>query len=152
LKKLSKQLGRAAEPQVIPADGRNGHARKPRSGIESTARRLARELGAWPALTAQNIHEFRLAVKQLRYVLQLIASVDEDFLAALGRTQRRIGEWHDWQQLEEIAIEALDQKKDRELLLRLGAVVRENLSRALATAKELRRRYLHAPVTNIQGC
>ena len=34
--------------------------------------------------------------------------------------QRRIGDWHDWQQLDEIAREILDPERDGALLTRIG--------------------------------
>jgi phosphoribosylaminoimidazole carboxylase PurE protein len=52
--------------------------------------KCARELSEWPALDASNIHEFRLKVKQLRYILQLFADADSDFVGALGDVQREI--------------------------------------------------------------
>ena len=58
-------------------------------------------------LTQSNIHAFRLKVKELRYILQLYADADPGLVDALGEVQRRIGDWHDWQQLAEIAREIL---------------------------------------------
>ena len=60
------------------------------------ARRMA-------AADAENIHEFRLKVKELRYILQLSGDADSGLEETLGNVQRRIGDWHDWHQLEEIA-------------------------------------------------
>lgn len=116
------------------------------------ARRTAHQLGTWPALSEHNIHEFRLELKQLRYLLQFLDRADDDFVVALSRVQRRIGEWHDWQQLREIAGNIIDPAKDRELLHGIGKVVQEKLCRALAAAKELRRRSLRGPITRILGC
>ena len=83
--------------------------------IHSSAMDVVRELGDWKPLDAGNLHEFRLKVKQLRYTLQLDASADPALVEALGDVQRRIGDWHDWQQLEEIAREVLVDEKDRAL-------------------------------------
>ncbi len=77
---------------------------------------VVRELGEWPPLDAENIHAFRLKVKELRYILQLDADADPGLVEALGDVQRRIGDWHDWHQLEEIAREVLDLEQDRALL------------------------------------
>ena len=71
-----------------------------------------RELGSWPPLNADNIHAFRLKVKELRYVLQLSADADSGMMAALSDVQRRVGDWHDWQQLHEIASEILTPERN----------------------------------------
>ena len=44
-----------------------------RRNIHSSAMNVMRELGDWKPLDADNLHEFRLKVKQLRYTLQLDA-------------------------------------------------------------------------------
>lgn len=45
-------------------------------GIHSAAANVVRELGEWPPLNAENIHAFRLKVKELRYILQLSADAN----------------------------------------------------------------------------
>ena len=47
----------------------------------------------------------------LRYTMQLDAHADAGLVEALGDVQRRIGDWHDWHQLEEIAHGVLCSKK-----------------------------------------
>jgi CHAD domain-containing protein len=130
------------------------HARnsRHRNGMNPTAKHIARELAEWPALDEQNIHEFRLKVKELRYILQLDAHADLGLVAALGTAQRRIGEWHDWQQLAEIAHEFLEPTQDRELLAQIDETMRQKLDRALTASKSLRRQYLRSAVLHILGC
>ena len=74
---------------------------------------VVRELGEWPPLDAENIHAFRLKVKVLRYILQLSGDADSGLEETLGNVQRRIGDWHDWQQLEEIAGQLLSKRTRR---------------------------------------
>jgi CHAD domain-containing protein len=114
--------------------------------IHAAAMSVVRELGDWQPLDAQNLHEFRLKVKQLRYTLQLDANADPSLVEALGDVQRRIGDWHDWQQLDEIAREVLILEEDRPLLERIGATVKRRYDRALAAANALRGKYLAMPV------
>lgn len=114
--------------------------------IHEAAMRVIRELGgAWP-LDAGNLHAFRLKVKRLRYILQLDAEAGADLIEALGEAQRRIGDWHDWQALEEIARPALIQDEDRPLVERIEATTRRRYQRALAAAHALHGKYLAMPM------
>ena len=67
----------------------NGRAPGPRIAVRSRAQSLARDLAHWPRQTAENIHAYRLEVKQLRYVLQFGASSKEELVAALGARSDR---------------------------------------------------------------
>jgi CHAD domain-containing protein len=129
-------------------DARNGH----NNGVNSTAKHLSRELAEWPPLHAQNIHDFRLKVKELRYILQLDANADSEFVGELGKAQRRIGEWHDWQQLAEIAHEFLELEADHALLAQIDGIMQQKLERALAVSNVLRRRYLRSTMLHAAGC
>ena len=59
--------------------------------------------------------------------------------------QRRIGDWHDWHQLEQIARQVLLLEEDRALLDRIGETVKRRFDRALAAANALRGKYLNIP-------
>jgi len=144
LKKYSK-LVRSAMPTADSGAAINGHGGDSQDGVQSSAMNLVRELAGWPALDASNIHAFRLKVKELRYTLQLDADADPALLDTLTDVQRRIGDWHDWQELLEIAREVLIDERDGALLERIGNLSQRKLSRALAAANGLRGRYLAAP-------
>lgn len=116
--------------------------------IHGAAMEVIRELGHWQPLDAGNLHQFRLKVKLLRYTLQLDADADPALLEALGDVQRRVGDWHDWLQLEEIAREVLVREEDRALLDRIGATARRRYERGLAAANALRGRYFVMPFAN----
>jgi CHAD domain-containing protein len=113
--------------------------------IHSSAANVMRELGDWKPLDADNLHEFRLKVKQLRYTMQLDAQADSGLVEALGNVQRRIGDWHDWHQLGEIARQVLVLEQDQALLDRIDETARRRFDRALATANALRGKYLNVP-------
>ena len=115
--------------------------------IHSAAVNLVRELGGWPPLDEHNLHAFRLKVKQLRYTLHLDENANAALVKALGDVQRRIGDWHDWRQLEEIARGLLTHEKEHALLNRIAATVRRRFNRALAAANALRGKYLAMPQT-----
>lgn len=111
-------------------------------GSGSLASSLMTELREWPRLTGQNIHAFRLKVKELRYVLQLFPGADRGLVDSLGKVKDGIGDWHDWQQLAGIARDVLDARKDKTLVAEIDATAKEKLAQALAGANTLRRRYL----------
>jgi CHAD domain-containing protein len=145
LKQYSKLVKSALAPAKSSAPNAD-HAGLPHDGVHTAAMNVVRELGEWPRLDASNIHAFRLKVKELRYVLQLYADADAGFVEALGDVQRRIGDWHDWQQMAEIAHAMLDPERDGELLTRIDGITKRKLDRALAAANALRGRHLAMPV------
>jgi CHAD domain-containing protein len=116
--------------------------------VRAAAMELLRELGAWPPLDASNLHAFRLKVKLLRYTMQLDAEAEPNLVEELGEVQRRVGDWHDWQQLEEIAREVLDAKLDAPLLDRIGRTTKRRFAQSLSAANRLRERYLAMPLAN----
>ena len=142
VKQYAKLVRSALGKTDSAADGNHGHAQ---DGFRATAMDVMRELGGWPPLGESNIHEFRLKVKELRYILQLDAEADPAFVDALGEVQRRIGDWHDWQQLEEIARELLNPERDATLLARIARMTKRRYAKALAVANALRGKYLAAP-------
>jgi CHAD domain-containing protein len=156
LKKFARQVqaawpsnGASAHAAVQPAHARNG---KHGNGANPTAKHLASALAGWPPLDEQDIHEFRVKIKELRYILQLDAKSDPDFVAALGSAQRLIGEWHDWQQLAEMAQEFLEPEQDQQLLARIDETKQKKFMRALTAANALRRQYLTSTIPHIPGC
>lgn len=144
LKEYSKFVASAAK-HAQSASSSGADANQSQENIHSSAMDVMRELGDWTPLEADNLHEFRLKVKQLRYTLQLDAQADAALVEALGDVQRRIGDWHDWHQLEQIARQALLLEEDRALLDRIGETVKRRFDRALAAANALRGKYLNIP-------
>ncbi len=71
---------------------RNGHARK---SANAAAMKRASELSEWPELDSGNIHEFRLKVKELRYILQLFLdplTLKDSRRSTRRCMQRRVGD------------------------------------------------------------
>jgi len=144
LKQYSRLIRTALAPEkeAVSLNGLPAHLQE---GVHSAAIKVVRELGEWPPLDADNVHAFRLKVKELRYTLQLSADADSGLVETLGNVQRLIGDWHDWQQLEQIARKLLNMKRDGTLLTRIGETSRRRLSRALTAANALRGKYLTMP-------
>jgi len=145
LKEYSSLI-RTTAAHTKKAASANGLPAHSHDGIHSAAGDVVRELSAWPPLTADNIHAFRLKVKELRYILQLSADADSGLAEALGEVQRRIGDWHDWHQLHEIASEILSSERDGALLMRIRETSSRKLRQALAAANKLRGKYLSMPM------
>ena len=54
-------------------------------------------------LNRNNLHPYRLKVKELRNVLQLSNRADDiEFVEKLGQVKDAIGDWHDWEELVRI--------------------------------------------------
>ncbi len=145
LKQYSKLVKSALTPakSAAPNHGQNG---QPQEGVHSAAMKIVRELGDWAPLDAGNIHDFRVKIKGLRYILQFYNDADPIFVDALGVVQRRIGDWHDWQQLAEIARAILNPEQDGALLTRIGGIAKRKFDQALASANALRGRHLAMPL------
>jgi CHAD domain-containing protein len=118
-------------------------------GIHHAAAEVVRALGEWPQLNAENLHPFRLKVKELRYILQLSADANTGLEEALGDVQRRVGDWHDWHQLHEIAKEILTPERDIELLERIDETTKRRFDQALKAANRIRRKYFSMPVPQL---
>jgi CHAD domain-containing protein len=145
LKAYSRLICRA-EAHAKGTASANGLPGYPNEGIHSAAANVVRELGEWPPLNAENIHPFRLKVKELRYILQLSSGANSELGEALGNVQRRVGDWHDWHQLHQIASEILTPERDLALLERIDETTKRKFDQALANANSLRGRYLSMPV------
>jgi CHAD domain-containing protein len=114
------------------------------NALRSAAMKLASELGRWPELNERSLHGFRIKVKHLRCILHLFADSDPGLLEALGGVNIRIGDWHDWQQLKEIAEAIPGEPLDRVLLTEIGKAARRKLTHAVAAGNALRKKYLHS--------
>ena len=106
------------------------------------ALQLSSELADWPPLRPNNLHPFRLKVKELRYVLQMAEEQDHGFVTALGEVKDAIGEWHDWTELAAIADEALDHGRGCKLIKQIRSTADAKLGRALYLAVGMRKKYL----------
>jgi CHAD domain-containing protein len=108
----------------------------------AAALEISGELTAWSKLTTQNLHPFRLKVKELRSVLQLSGGKDE-LIEMLGEVKDTIGEWHDWTELSAIAADVLQHEQGCELQKELRSVVQKKLEKAMELAHQLRAKYFN---------
>lgn len=120
--------------------GGSGDATGAAERVAAAALELAEDLARWPMLTPETLHDFRKKVKALRYVLELVEERDAKLVKELGEVKDRIGEWHDWLVLTEIAGEVLDRKENRGLLREIATKEGETYRLAVGAEKRLRER------------
>lgn len=100
-------------------------------------------------LSKNNLHEFRLKVKELRNVLLLSAHPDNSaFLKKLGEVKDAIGDWHDWETLIVIAKNVLKHGPSCDLLKHLQDASKLKYERALKLAEQLRQDYTRAKTSH----
>jgi CHAD domain-containing protein len=145
-RRVLKQYAKLVRTALAPKNSSSSGAAPAPSEqhIQIVIANLNGELRRWPALSARNIHPFRLKVKELRYILQLLPNADSGFIDALGSVKDQIGDWHDWQQLAETAEQMLGPSEDRALLAEIDRIGRQKLRHALASANALRKRHLES--------
>jgi CHAD domain-containing protein len=113
----------------------------------AAAQVLAAELVHWPKLHANNLHEFRIRAKELRYMLQMIQGANPAGLDGLAEVKDAAGEWHDWLELRTLAKRILDAEADGQILRQISAITRDKLRNALTVANRLRKLKLEIPQT-----
>lgn len=125
-----------AQWPTVMAVLQEGEADEPRRGGVRPARRAVRRLLADPAV---DLHELRLAVKRLRYRLQVERDAPPHQLALLRQMQALLGQWHDldlWVQRAltepDLSSCVADWEHQRALRERQLWPLREALQRALA--------------------
>jgi CHAD domain-containing protein len=139
LKRSSRYINRSLRRE---SGKRSGPSRSWPAEMMSQVLDLEDELGNWPRLTAQNLHPFRLKVKELRYILQLDEKADLAFIKSLGQVKDAIGEWHDWTELQAVAGQVLDHGQECPLIKVIRTTTRDKLGDAVAVAEKIRHRYL----------
>lgn len=102
---------------------------------------LSKEIAGWPKLRADNLHPFRLKVKELRVVSQLSPAPEQEFVDALKDVKDAAGEWHDWSELAVLAGRMLSDQGRNALVKHIASIREERLQNALTLATRLRRKY-----------
>ena len=112
------------------------------------ALQLSTELNSTTSLDRRNLHAYRLKVKELRNVLQLSDHANEqEFVAKLGEVKDAIGEWHDWEQLIEIATPLLDHGASCKVIKHLSSTSKSKYEHAISLVNQLQSNYLRARTT-----
>jgi CHAD domain-containing protein len=106
----------------------------------AVALQLSGELAKWPRFTRDNLHPFRLKVKELRNVLRLSADSGE-LVKVLGDVKDSIGEWHDWMELSGMAEKVLKDCNDCDVVKQIYAIANTKLDAAMKLATQVREEY-----------
>lgn len=141
LRKCSTFLRKTLQKDGKSSAKANTRSRQWSEQATALALQLEGDLRAWPTLNRGNLHPFRLKVKKLRNVLLMAEDSDSQFVSSLGEVKDAIGEWHDWQELSELAKEVIPHSGCR-LRQEIDRGVREQFDHALAAANRLRQKYL----------
>lgn len=139
LKKSANMLDRLLADQQDSGD----LARDAASDVLS----LSADLRNPPRLNKNNLHPYRLKLKELRYILQNAQpEADPQFVEALGRVKDEIGEWHDWEELVAIADELFAENRHPgcKLVRGMQAIADRKFQHALETTEHLRKQYFPA--------
>jgi CHAD domain-containing protein len=114
--------------------------------VAALAVKLSTDLASPARLHKGNLHPYRLKVKELRDMLQMADNADQqEFITSLGEVKDAIGEWHDWQELTEIAADILDHGPRCQLLRELQRIREVKYQRALGVAAAMRKKHLRLP-------
>ena len=111
--------------------------------------RLQRELTEPIRLTKENLHPFRVQVKELRYMLQMENDpANQALIETTGPVKDAIGEWHDWQQLLTIARDNLPHGSKCKLISLFQKTTQQKLKHALTVANAGRQHMQRSPGRN----
>jgi CHAD domain-containing protein len=94
---------------------------------------FARLAAANDALTEQNLHQYRIRGKQIRYVAELAGDDPrvQVFVKTLKSMQDALGEWHDWLALSEAVAKLVDSPNGSPLLSASRNIARAKLHEAV---------------------
>jgi CHAD domain-containing protein len=106
----------------------------------ATAVKLAVQLAAPERLGRKDLHPYRLKVKELLHVLQLAQGAGkEKFVDDLRKVKDAIGEWHDWEQLVQLAQDSLNHGNKCRVIGELKRIAKSKYDYAFALTETLRK-------------
>jgi CHAD domain-containing protein len=153
---LRKRLKRTAarfeklisnSPKNVKKGGGKSSNRRTEADTEAAALalKLASELENPPTVNKNNLHPYRLKVKELRDVLELAGNPgNQPFIDALGELKDAIGEWHDREELIVIADDLLDHGPGCKLLQELKTISASKYEHALSLTHKIRKDFLRS--------
>ena len=139
---LRKRIQRGADLLANPSPT------DPAKDFAAEALRKFQELVQYhPPLTEENLHEFRLECKRIRYLAETgaVTPATARIVAALKRVQDAMGDWHDWFTLTETAKEVLANPASP-FLAALRAYRRSSFNEALRVITDVRNELLKATI------
>ncbi len=133
LGRIQKRIGQAAptHEKVMAA-----------ATISARTFEVGMELARYPRLSRSNLHHFRVRAKHLRNILQMAGECGNPFFDALDGAKDKIGEWHDWERLTEIARRLDGHPGRRALLSELRTIAEGKFQQAMSASRVLREQHL----------
>jgi CHAD domain-containing protein len=142
LRRDVKRSFRDAEKLIRRSKNDRGHDDAV-AAATATAIRFAMELRRPGRLTKNNLHEYRIKLKEFREVLRLSDKpVSADLMKQLGEVKDSIGDWHDWVELVALAEPLNDHGVSCKLTKRLRITSDSKYAHAVSLAHGFARRYL----------
>lgn len=116
--------------------------------IASVADAVSTDLASWPRVTHENLHQYRLRLKELRYTLELSVDSDSDQIDRIAEVTDAIGTWHDWNVLYATAKDLFEGRQALDLLRVIRFTVSAKLHDALAVASAMQNSIASTGQTN----
>lgn len=143
LRRHLQRSSRKIEKLLSKADKGKTNSHDPGSEAAALALQLAQELRGPAHLDRNNLHPYRLKVKELRYVLQLGGdAADQQLIQELGKVKDAIGEWHDWGELIAIASDVLKHDGQCKLISEIKRIHQQKYNDGLEITNRMRSEYL----------
>ncbi len=117
-KSLRKRLARARERLLAAPAQRSEDHRRRTSHVSIALGQFAALVEQYPGLKEQNLHDFRMGCKRVRYIAEMGENEPNGRRAIeqLRHIQDAVGEWHDWVTLIATAQKALARRPGSPLL------------------------------------
>jgi CHAD domain-containing protein len=143
LRKQLKQISREMD-KALPRNGsQDSGGNTVNTEAAASALHLLSELTKPAHLSRNNLHPYRLKVKELRNVLEMAKNAkEEEFVKRLGEVKDAIGEWHDWEELLAIGKDVLDHRPNCQVLAELRKTADAKFKHALSLAESMRKQFL----------
>ena len=143
LKKRLRRCSTKVKKLVRNADKGEAQLPTPSARGAALALQLSQDLRQPAHLGRNNLHPYRLKVKELRYVLQLAEdAVNQPLIDQLGKVKDAIGEWHDWEELTALASQILEHGRNCNLIQQMKRISNAKYEQALKISKHMRSEYL----------
>ena|GEM_PF-449360 len=136
--KLFSRLERVAERVGNGPSGDN----RPLAPLEEARlqlSRLAADFSSRPSLKPNRLHEARIQLKKIRYLAELADDSNERkmFLEQLKSVQDAVGEWHDWEELTNLAEKRFADRVNCALLREVRALFSAQEAAAVSSVTRL---------------
>lgn len=111
--------------------------------LQLALQRYTQYVNGRPAVTTENLHEYRLTCKEFRYQAELDGEAAESVVKLFKGVQDAIGDWHDWQLLLELSKKELADRPSQ-LLTKIEETTAAKLAEAFRAVEEAEPQLLSA--------